>query len=155
MEQGILAQLSDPEAKASLEFYARRDAERERLQEAERYRQAKDQQELGATLTLILSVELGEEADARLKETAANTEAYARDFGRFRTWCASERLPALPSNAETLSYWLIHLAGSDNPPSLDELARVVAAITEVHRIQAASKPGAVVVPDKPGHPAHD
>jgi hypothetical protein len=37
---------------------------------------SQDQVKLGAALTLVLAVELGEEADAKLKETAANTEEF-------------------------------------------------------------------------------
>jgi hypothetical protein len=56
--------------------------------------------------------------------------AYKNEFGEFRAWCASEKLPSLPTVPEVIAYFVVVNAGRSIKPSVFAIVARVDAIAD-------------------------
>jgi hypothetical protein len=88
--------------------------------------------ELAHHLAGIFDKDLELETDRLLgRGLSRNTlRAYKNEFGKFRAWCASEKLPSLPTVPEVIAYFVVVNAGRSIKPSVFAIVARVDAIAD-------------------------
>ena len=90
-------------------------------------------------LPATLQPELEEAAGyARAEKAAATRRAYRSDFARFRSWCETKHIPALPAAPETVAAFLAGEASRGTKAST--IGRRLAAIRYAHKIVGHEPP---------------
>ncbi len=90
---------------------------------------------LAQDLVGVFDEDMKVETDRLLGLRSPNTtRAYKSAFGRFKNWCAENRLSSLPSTDEVIGHYIVHLRGEGTKPNTIE--RAISAIAYVHKLYA-------------------